>query len=345
MRVYEIDPLADSRWPEFLERHPLASVFHSQNWLRALKLTYRYEPVAYTTAAPDFPIKSAWVFCRVKSWLTGRRLVSLPFSDHCDPLVGDGTELNQFAEYLMRERKKNQWRYIECRIAEPENIPKHFGNHEQFCFHVLSLEPDLDRLFHNLHKSSTQRKIRRAEREELTYKEGSSQELLDSFYRLLVQTRRRHRVPPQPRKWFSNLLTCFGNQLKLRVAFHNKTPIASILTLRFKNSLVYKYGGADERSFPFGGMQMLFWRAIEDAKKEGLCKFDLGRSGLEREGLIVMKDRLGAKRSSLSYFRNPAPKQTYAMAVDRLRSRKHLFACVPNRIAALGGRLLYRHFG
>ena len=164
----------------------------------------------------------------MKSWLTGRRLVSLPFSDHCDPLVGDGTELNEFAEYLMRERKKNQWRYIECRIAEPENIPKHFGNHEQFCFHVLSLEPDLDRLFHNLHKSSTQRKIRRAEREELTYKEGSSQELLDSFYRLLVQTRRRHRVPPQPRKWFSNLLTCFGNQLKLRVAFHNKTPIASI---------------------------------------------------------------------------------------------------------------------
>ena len=91
---------------------------------------------------------------------------------------------------------------------------------------------------------------------------------------------------------------------------------------------------------------MLFWRAIEDAKKEGLCKFDLGRSGLEREGLIVMKDRLGAKRSSLSYFRNPAPKQAYP---DGSRSTKGVentcSACVPNRIAALGGRLLYRHFG
>jgi hypothetical protein len=27
------------------------------------------------------------VFCRVRSWLTGRRSISLPFSDHCEPLV------------------------------------------------------------------------------------------------------------------------------------------------------------------------------------------------------------------------------------------------------------------
>ncbi len=40
-----------------------------------------------TTCAPDAPLTDGVVFCEVDSWLTGRRLVSLPFSDHCEPLL------------------------------------------------------------------------------------------------------------------------------------------------------------------------------------------------------------------------------------------------------------------
>ena len=345
MSVYEIDPLTDRRWPVFLESQPLASVFHSREWLSALKLTYGYEPVVFTTAAPEFQLSNGWVFCRVHSWLTGRRLVSLPFSDHCDPLVGSASELDELAEYLRREQKNNDWRYIECRLAAEGQTPKHFGGHEQFCFHVLSLQPDLDQLFEGFHKSSTQRKIRRAEREELTFKEGNSEELLDQFYGLLVLTRRRHSVPPQPRNWFTNLRACFGNQMHIRIAFRKQTPVAGILTLRFKDSVVYKYGVADERFFPLGGMQMLFWQAIKDAKTQGLSKFDLGRSDLDAEGLIVMKDRLGGERSTLRYLRNPVSELKDASALNRLMRRKQLRRVFANRLVALGGRLLYRHFG
>src|SRR5688572_17255493 len=44
--VCVLDPLTDDRWPDFLERHPRASVFHSRGWLEALKRTYRYDPIA-----------------------------------------------------------------------------------------------------------------------------------------------------------------------------------------------------------------------------------------------------------------------------------------------------------
>ena len=49
MGVYEIDPPCDPRWPEFLQNNPRASVFHTPGWLRALKRTYGYEPIVYTT--------------------------------------------------------------------------------------------------------------------------------------------------------------------------------------------------------------------------------------------------------------------------------------------------------
>ena len=87
MAVYTLNPLLDSRWEDFAETHPRASIFHTPGWLEALRRTYGYEPIVYTTSAPGTPLANGIVFCRVRSWLTGDRMVSLPFTDHCEPLV------------------------------------------------------------------------------------------------------------------------------------------------------------------------------------------------------------------------------------------------------------------
>ena len=84
--VWAIDPLKDDRWPELIARQPHASVFHRCGWLEALRATHDYEPVAFTTSAPTERLTNASLFCLVRSWLTGSRLVSLPFSDHCELL-------------------------------------------------------------------------------------------------------------------------------------------------------------------------------------------------------------------------------------------------------------------
>lgn len=343
MGVYEVDPLTDDRWPELLDRHPRASVFHTRSWLKALKRTYNYEPVAYTTSAPGTSLTNGWVFCRIQSWLTGPRLVSLPFSDHCDPLINGNTDLQQMSKAVFELRKGGPWKYVECRWTSAD-MPAGCGISEQFHLHKLDLKPDLEVLHEGLHKSSTQRKIKRAEREQLTVETGSSEKLLSKFYQLLAMTRLRHRVPTQPREWFSNLLNGFGSQLTILVASKQATAVAGILTIRFKDSLVYKYGGADERFFRFGGMQLLLWRAIQDAKKRGLKELDLGRSDLHAKGLSVFKERLGAASSGLTYFRYPPPSSTIARGREMSRYRK-LARYVPDGLIAVGGRLLYKHFG
>jgi hypothetical protein len=343
MVVYEIDPLTDDRWPDLLERHSRASVFHTRSWLQALKRTYSYEPVAYTTTAPGTQLTNGWVFCRIRSWLTGSRLVSLPFSDHCDPLINDEVELQQISKAVLQGKERQQWRYIECRLPNGGTLGG-LARSNQFNLHKLDLEPDLNELYGRLHKSSTQRKIKRAEREQLTCEAGSSEKLIGKFYRLLLLTRGRHGVPTQPRKWFSNLLSGFGSQLTVWVASKQGTPVASIVTICFKSSLVYKYGGTDERFFRFGGMQLLLWQAIMDAKKRGLKEFDLGRSDLHDKGLNVFKDRLGAASSCLTYFRYPAESSGNAFTGQMSRYRKFA-SYIPGSLMTVAGRLLYRHFG
>jgi lipid II:glycine glycyltransferase (peptidoglycan interpeptide bridge formation enzyme) len=136
-----------------------------------------------------------------------------------------------------------------------------------------------------------------------------------------------------------------GDDLKVRVAYLNGAPIASILTLRFKTTLVYKYGCADDRFFRLGGMQSLLWRAIEDAKQSGLKEVDLGRSDASNAGLINFKSRLGARRSTLRYFRFPAQAGTKSLSAI---AAGHFEACLrftPTPILVGGSSLLYKHFG
>ena len=96
--VCVLDPLADLRWDGLLERSPGASVFHSRGWLEALKRTYGYEPIVLTTTGHG-PLENGLVLCRVRTWLS-RRLVSLPFTDHCEPLVDRPDALAAMLEYL-----------------------------------------------------------------------------------------------------------------------------------------------------------------------------------------------------------------------------------------------------
>jgi CelD/BcsL family acetyltransferase involved in cellulose biosynthesis len=344
--IYEIDPLKDPRWGEFVENHARASVFHSIAWLEALQRTYGYNPIVFTTSPPGARLENGLVFCRVESWLTGRRLVSLPFSDYCEPLVDVAEDFQVLFVALEEHLQREKWRYVEMRpyCSLPGDIGG-FRSTKTYCLHQLDLTVDLDTLFQKFHKDSTQRKIRRAERESLTVEEGRSNVLLDTFYRLQLLTRRRHQLPPQPKCWFRNLIDCFGEALKIRVASKDMRPAAAILTLRFKDTLVYKYGCSDSLLANLGGTQLLFWRSIQEAKQSKLRLFDLGRSDEEDDGLIIFKDRWGAKRSTLTYLRYPASACRLPTGGWKLQVANRIFAHMPDAFLSAVGSLLYRHVG
>jgi hypothetical protein len=343
--IHTLDPLRDPRWPAFLERHPRASIFQSRGWLEALRRTYGYEPIAYTTSPPGADLTNGLVGCRVDSWLTGRRLVSLPFSDHCEPLADRAEDLDDVLPFLEQALAHERWKYVELRPLREVRSVAGFQKRDAFFFHRIDLRPGLDALFNTFHKNCTQRKIRRAAREHLTYEAGRSDALLHTFYRLLLVTCRRKRLPPQPLAWFRHLIDCLGSHLTIHVASKEGRPVASILTLRFKRSLTYKYGCADARFNPLGGMHFLLWKAIQDAKRGGLEEFDLGRSDFDPPGVATFKDRWGATRSVITYVRHSASSRPSVGTSTLLRLAKPLFARLPDNCLVAAGQMLYRHVG
>lgn len=347
-RFDRIDPLVDPRWMEFLLRHPRASVFHTPGWLRALSETYGYRPVVYTRSLPGQPLHDGVVFCEVKTWLVRPRLVSLPFSDHVEPLISTTEELHVLLGHLEQNLRQGQWTSIELRPpGQTDNWPG-YRDGQQFVLHTLDLEPPLELLFKRLNKDSTQRKIRRAAREGLRYEEGRTDELLQTFFELVVMTRKRKSLPPPPLAWFRNVVRYVGDYAKIRIArTRNGQPIGGILTISFKGTMVFKYGASDARFHSLGTMPFLLWRAIEDAKAMRASHFDFGRSDAGHAGLIRFKDHFGTEQISLRYKICPAePSEPLNNDKNwKLKIATKIFGKLPEPALILAGRLIYPHIG
>ena len=342
--VYSLDPLSDPRWERFIRVHPRASVFHSRGWLEALKRCYGYLPMAFTTSVPHEELRNAVVFCEVQTWLTQRRLVSLPFSDHCEPLMDDPEDVQAILSHLTQNPRR--WRYIEMRPRT--GIPNSwslFQKSESYCLHSLDLGADLEVIFQGMHADCVRRKIRRARRERVTCARGNSAQLLRDFYDLQVATRRRHGLPPQPLAWFEALAQCLGQDFTVWIARRNETPLASVITLSFRQQMVYKYGASDEVHHSLGSVPLLMGEIIEHAKGHGYRELDFGRSALDHEGLLRFKDHLGAQRVPLAYRRYPA--ESGVASPKNLRSRvgNWALARMPERLLVPLGKLLYPHAG
>ena len=338
--VYTLNPLVDERWVDLVERHPRSSVFHSCGWLQALSRTYGYDPIALTTTERG-PLANGLVVCRVRTCVS-RRLVSSPFSDHCDVLVDDGNDLSSLLQFLVDESTQHRWMSIEVR---PRGVTPHgLTAAASYCLHSVDLGRPAEDVFDGFHHS-TQRAIRRAERERVMYEAGTSERLLAAFYGLLRQTRRRHGLPPQPLMWFQNLIESLRDTVTIHVASKDGQPIASIFTISFKKALFYKYGGSDARYHRFGAMPFLFWNAIQRAKQRGLEEMDLGRSDVNQAGLIAFKERLGGTRSTLTYYTWPASHHRSSLSGRFRPAVRWAVAHLPDAALDLTGRLLYRHVG
>jgi len=349
MPTYEMNPLTDTRWDGFVDSHPKGCIFHTSSWLRALRDTYKYQPVVFTSATAAAPLADAMLLCEVNSWFTGRRLVSLPFSDHCDPLVTSSNQMQNYVEHLHALMATKNYRYIEIRPSSQSMFLEHQDNlacSESFLLHTLPLGLPIGELFHGLHKDCIQRKIRRAERESLIYVKGRADLLLRQFYQLLLRTRRRHSLPPQPLQWFRSLSACLGDRFTIHVAYKSDQAVAAIITLTYKETVTYKYGCSDERFANLGGTPFLFWKIIEGSRDAGALSLDLGRTDTDNPGLATFKERLGATKQELNYYRI-----SDHAAVRNVRGSwataffRRAFRYIPDSMLVASGKLLYRHIG
>jgi len=112
-----INPITYPGWDELLLRTPGASFFHSSAWAKVLAESYGYTPL-YFTVLENGKLRALVPMMEVNSFLTGKRGVSLPFTDYCEPIVGETNEFVVLFNSIIEYGKKKGWKYVELRGGE-----------------------------------------------------------------------------------------------------------------------------------------------------------------------------------------------------------------------------------
>jgi CelD/BcsL family acetyltransferase involved in cellulose biosynthesis len=339
-----IDPLAGPEWRRFVERCPEATAFHHPAWLELLRRQYGYEMLACCIDGGD-GIQAGIPIARIASRLTGRRLVALPFSDSCPPILAAGADrltLDALAEGLREERRRSGLE-LNVRATLPQ-APDRFVS-ERFVSHSLSLGSDPDEVEAGMAKNQVQA-TRKAKRDGLRGERRTDVAALDAFYALHLRTRRRLGVPTQPRRFIRRFVELFEQGLGfVWVISEGDEPIAAAVFLTCNETVTYKYSASDFAKLKKRPNNLLLLEAIRWSCEAGFRTFDFGRTEVENEGLRAFKRSWGASELDLTYtcLAERAPEPASKSLRERIMSTT--IQRSPALVGRLAGEAFYRHYG
>lgn len=344
MKMQIVNPIRSPGWDPMLLASGDRSFFHTSAWAKTLVASYGFRPRYFATYSGD-TLTSLMPFMEVNSFITGKRGVSLPFSDQCQAFTPEQEHIQAALEQVLNFGQRAGWKYAEWRGA-------HFSTgegsaYERYYIHEIDLSKD-ENLIYSGFKDNNRRSIKKALNEGVSVIPFFSMEAVRIFYNLNCVTRRRHGLPPQPYGFFRNLYTHvirdgYGSVF---IAKHSGKAIAAAIFVYFDTHAIFKYGASDMRYQSLRPNNLIFWEAIKWLRSKDITVLNLGRTEIDNLGLLQYKRLWGAKEFLTDYRRYHFGKRKFLQGRG---SRKHLYNAVlarlPIGVLKILGSVLYRHVG
>lgn len=337
-----LDP-TDERWVEFACSCPQANVFYHPAWIEMLSACYGYPALILAVFSQDGWIRAGLPLMKVNSPLTGRRWVALPFTDYCGPLYREEADLYELAGWLVQLYELGETSRIEIRAAMPAWTS--FQAHCDFVLHTIELCPKIDLVSKRFKRTHLQN-IRNAEARGVQVVRADCLEQMWVFYNLQLETRKRHGVPVQPKRFFELLwrYVISAGLGQILLAHKDGEYLAGMVYLHWNHSLIAKYAASREDRLNLRPNNLLFWEGMRWGCENGYTLFDMGRTEIANEGLRTFKNRWGSQEQQLVYSTLAAT--TLRTEANRFSDMLHrLIQRSPDWVCRASGELLYRHFG
>jgi len=346
MHVVAVDPLRDVRWAA-LQGLPEAGLFHSPPWIAALRDAYGFAPRAYVAMDATGAARGGIAFCEIDDPL-GHRLVSLPFSDACDPLLTDPGTWVPLSARLATHRLPVTFRCLDDRFAAGEGG---FQVTKRARWHTLSVTDPAETIRHRF-DDATRRAIAKAERAGVVARPLEGDAGLSEFVRLHARLRKcKYRLLAQPPAFFAAIAEHFRplDGWHPLGAYHGDRLLGATIYLRWRDTLYLKFNASDQEALELRPNNLLVWAGVLLAKALGCSALDLGPSDDNQPGLIRFKRQFGAAERELHFLRWTPPGSALQPAAELrgvLGELTQLLTApaVPDEVTAAAGGLLYRFF-
>ena len=338
-----VNPLEFPGWDDLLATHPDRSFFHTANWARVLSESYQYRPQYFVSS--NGTLEAIIPFMEIRSLLTGKRGVSLPFTDYFTPIFAGDSVIQDLMSSITRHGKASGWKYIEIRnsVSFPDSIPV-FSN---YYGHILDLSGTEESIYAGF-RDSTKRNIKKAVKGEVTVSGFTTEESIREFFRLNCLTRKEHGLPPQPFIFFKKL---YEHVISRGLGFtalasYKGVNIAGVLCLHYGGKVIYKYGASDREYQNLRANNLAMWEAIRLSIRQGCKSFCFGRTEPDNQGLMQFKSGWGTKEQTIRYYRYNLETDTFVRGKPYGKAfYNKIFKAMPISFSRVAGEILYRHVG
>lgn len=340
--IRQENPLLTDHWDGLVSQLLETSIFHRAAWAKVLVETYGFTPV-YLSGFCGNTFASALPMLEVDSWLTGKRGVSLPFTDECEALNSSGHSSAPLIQEALQIGRARKWRYLELRGGK--NLFNAAPPSVNFHGHKLSLADDPDALFSRF-ESSVRRALRKAKQSGLRVEFSQTLGATSEYYALHCQTRKEHGLPPQPFNFFRQIHEhILAKNLGVVVtATFEERPVASAIFFHQGPSAVYKFGASLKSASDLRANNLVMWEAIKWLAAKGVKELRFGRTSIHNEGLRRYKLGWGTEEYAIHYYRYDFCTSTVVSAKDESTGwHNKLFRALPLPLAKCAGKVLYKH--
>jgi len=348
-----IDPITDPRWDAFVENHPYGWICHLSGWKKVLETSFPHMKGHYLALVDESnEIKAGLPLYEVRSWLTGNRLVSIPFATLSDPLISSQDEFEALFNKAIHLSHHLGVSHIHIKtlhasrfIEEPRLSSDCF-----YVSHYLPLNGNPSEILKTFHLTAVRQPLRKLSATELKVHMGAGDDDLRTFYSLYGRTRKRLGLPSQPYGFFQALWNTFmpNGKLSLLLAELNGRPVAGHIYFKSNGRCSMEFEGWDRDVYHLTPNHFLIWEALKTACGEGYQLFDFGRTSPSDKGLMKFKERWGTELISLSEYYYPGEagiKPSEKQDSSRYKFVRRLCNVAPDPMYQIISGFCYRHLG
>jgi hypothetical protein len=339
-----VNPITYPGWDDLLLSTSGYSFFHSSAWAKVLSESYGYTPL-YFTVIENEKLRALVPLMEVKSILTGKRGVSLPFTDYCEPMMDKGLPFQEMLDNIIEYGKEQGWRYFEfrggqCLLSNTQPSVRYFR-------HTLDFTASAEEIFRTFRKG-TKSSIKKAEKEKVEIRIDNSEDGINEFYQLNCLTRKVHGLPPQPLTFFQNTYRYVlreGMGIVI-LASYRGINIAGGIFFHFGDKLIYKYGASKREYQELSANNLIVWSSIKHYVKKGVANLCFGRTDLGNEGLRIFKNGWGTEEHILNYYKYDMRRSGFMIDQEKVsRFQNMIFEKTPISLLKIIGAISYKHVG
>lgn len=350
-----IDPLTDTRWDKFVGNHPLGWVVHLSGWKKVIEQTFSHIQGHYLALidTETDEIKAGIPIYEIRSWLTGKRLVSIPFATVSDVLASNSHQSALLINEAIKLLNRLKYAHMEIRALNASLLVHHaqlIENHD-YKHHYLDLSAGQEAIWNQLNYKAIRYEINKANKNKLKIKIADDENDLHIFYHLYSMTRKRLGLPSQPYLFFKRLYDTFSasNNIAILLAFLEDQAIAGHFLFIYNGRTSVEATGMNDDYRKISPNHFLFWEGIKLACVEGCKIYDFGRTSIFNPSLLNFKKRWDTTEVDLYtfYYDRERKRLNMTSRESSLSYKLIRYMCnkSPGFIQPVLSRFCYRHLG